>query len=312
MSLFLGIDTSNYTTSVALYDSDNNIDYSAKMLLPVKTGEKGIRQSDAVFHHTQQLPIMIEEIKKYINQPITAIGVSSKPRPVDGSYMPCFTVGVSLAKSLSLVMGVPLYEFTHQHGHIVSALYSVNRFDLIGKKFLSFHVSGGTTEALLVDENFNIQLVAQTLDLNAGQAVDRIGLLLGCTFPCGKELEQIALNYKGKVNPKPTLKGSDCCISGVENQCKKMIDIGISREEIAFYCLKYIEETIYKMSLSLRQTYGELPIVFAGGVMSNTIIQESMKKRMDCIFAKPEYSTDNAVGISCLAYRGWKNANNNT
>ena len=308
MPLFLGIDTSNYTTSVALYDSDNHKDYSARKLLPVKAGEKGIRQSDAVFHHTQQLPDLVEEVKKYIDKPITAVGVSAKPRPVEGSYMPCFTVGLGLARSLSALLNIPLYEFTHQHGHIVSALYSVNRLDLIGKKFISFHVSGGTTDALLVDEYFNIDLVANTLDLNAGQAVDRIGLLLGCTFPCGKELEKFALNFKGKVKPKPTLKGTNCCISGVENQCKKMIENNVPKEEVAFYCLKYIEETIYKMAIALKEKYGDLPLVFAGGVMSNSIIRESMEKRLDCVFAKPEYSTDNAVGISCLAYRGWKDA----
>ena len=141
MPLFLGIDTSNYTTSVALYDSDNHKDYSARKLLPVKVGEKGIRQSDAVFHHTQQLPDLVEKVKKYIDKPITAVGVSAKPRPVEGSYMPCFTVGLGLARSLSTLLNVPLYEFTHQHGHIVSALYSANRLDLIGKEFISFHVS---------------------------------------------------------------------------------------------------------------------------------------------------------------------------
>lgn len=308
MPLFLGIDTSNYTTSVALYDSDNHKDYSVRKLLPVKAGEKGIRQSDAVFHHTQQLPDLVEEVKKYIDKPITAVGVSAKPRPVKDSYMPCFTVGLGLARSLSALLNIPLYEFTHQHGHIVSALYSANRLDLIGKKFISFHVSGGTTEALLVDEDFNIDLVANTLDLNAGQAVDRIGLLLGCTFPCGKELEKLALDFKGKVKPKPTLKGTNCCISGVENQCKKMIENNVPKEEVAFYCLKYIEETIYKMAIALKDKYGDLPLVFAGGVMSNSIIRESMEKRLDCVFAKPEYSTDNAVGISCLAYRGWKDA----
>ena len=183
MPLFLGIDTSNYTTSVALYDSDNHKDYSVRKLLPVKAGEKGIRQSDAVFHHTQQLPDLVEEVKKYIDKPITAVGVSAKPRPVEGSYMPCFTVGLGFARSLSTLLNVPLYEFTHQHGHIVSALYSANRLDLIGKEFISFHVSGGTTEALLVDEDFNIDLVANTLDLNAGQAVDRDWLTSWLYFP---------------------------------------------------------------------------------------------------------------------------------
>lgn len=301
MALFLGIDTSNYTTSVALYDNNNTTDKSCRKLLPVKVGELGIRQSDAVFHHTQQLPALFSQLMNGAEERITAIGVSEKPRPAKGSYMPCFTVGTGYAEVLSSALKIPLYKFSHQEGHIVSALYSAKRTDLIGKKFMSFHISGGTTEALFVDENFNITLSAKTLDLNAGQAVDRIGLMLGCSFPCGKQLEKIALDYKGKVKVKPTLKGSDCCLSGLQNICKKMYDSGESREKTAFYCLKYIEETIYSMAVSLKEKYGDIPFVFAGGVMSNKIIRESMEKRLNCIFAEPEYSTDNAVGIAYLA-----------
>ncbi|MGN0460627.1 MAG: peptidase M22 [Ruminococcus sp.] len=310
MAVFLGIDTSNYTTSLAIYDNDSKSDISVRKLLPVKEGELGIRQSDAVFHHNRQLPELFDELMEKYRGEITAIGVSEKPRPIEGSYMPCFTVGMGYARVLSKALSVPLYTFTHQHGHIVSALYSVGRLDLIGKPFLSFHISGGTTEALLVDEKFNITLVANTLDLNAGQAVDRVGLMLGCKFPCGKELEQIALKYDGTVKAHPTLKNGNCCLSGLENICKNMLSKGESKEKTAYFCLKYIEETLYKMAISLKEKYGNLPIIFAGGVMSNKIISKSMKTRLDCIFAKPEYSTDNGVGIACLAEKAWNNANN--
>lgn len=302
MSLFLGIDTSNYTTSAAVYDSVANTDVSVKKLLPVQQGRLGIRQSDAVFHHTQQFGELFSQLMSSVNGKITAVGVSAKPRPVEGSYMPCFTVGTGYANVLSTALKVPCYNFTHQHGHIAAALYSANSTDLIGKNFISFHISGGTTEALLTDEAFNISLVAETLDLNAGQAVDRIGGMLGLSFPSGKALEELALNFRGKLSrkPVPTLKGSDCCLSGLQNICQNMYKDGKSREEVAFFCLKYIEETLYKMSVSLKEKYGDLPLVFAGGVMSNSIIKASLQKRLDCIFAKPEYSTDNAVGIAYL------------
>jgi N6-L-threonylcarbamoyladenine synthase len=305
MSLFLGIDTSNYTTSVAIYDDKSNKDISVRKLLPVKEGQLGVRQSDAVFHHTQQFYPLFNELMESVNGEITAIGVSAKPRPIEGSYMPCFTVGTGYANVLSKALNIPVYNFTHQHGHIVSALYSAHKIDLIGKKFISFHISGGTTEALLVDENFNISLVANTLDLNAGQAVDRVGLMLELNFPCGKGLENLALNYSGKVNPKPTVKGVNCCLSGLQNLCENMYKNGEAKEKIAYFCLKYIEETLYKMSVSLQSKYGELPLVFAGGVMSNSIIRESLQKRLDCVFAKPQYSTDNAVGIAYLAKEKW-------
>ena len=153
MSRILGIDTSNYTTSAALYDTESGEIFQSKMLLPVKPGEKGIRQSDAVFHHTAQLPQVISSLKEKCGgfTQICAIGVSTRPRSVEGSYMPCFTVGTGTAHVLSEILGVPLLKFSHQEGHIAAALFSSGRTDLLNGRFIAFHVSGGTTEALLVN-----------------------------------------------------------------------------------------------------------------------------------------------------------------
>lgn len=308
MSKFLGIDTSNYTTSVALFDDVTKEVAQKRKLLPVSKGELGLRQSDAVFHHTQQLPALIEELFSECecnSTDIKAIGASFTPRKMEGSYMPCFTVGSGVARVLSSTLNIPLFELSHQQGHIASALYSTNKLDLINEKFLAFHVSGGTTDALLVncEDNGNIlpvKLVGETLDLNAGQLVDRVGLSLGLTFPCGKYLEKLALNYNADIKVKPTVKGTDCCLSGVENICKKALDSGESKEYVSALCLKYIEETLYKMTLNIIEEYGEMPIIFAGGVMSNSIIRNSLLKRLPCVFCEPQYSTDNACGIAVL------------
>ena len=305
MALYLGIDTSNYTTSTALYDSEKNTVVQKKKLLPVKEGQLGLRQSDAVFHHTAQLHTLFSELAKDVDMSrISAIGVSVKPRPVEGSYMPCFTVGENTAKILSAALKKPLYTFSHQEGHIAAALYSSGRDDFFTKTFLAFHVSGGTTEAVLAKgfgTGFELELVANTLDLNAGQAVDRVGLLLGLKFPCGKELEKLALDFKGNVRAKPTLKGCDCCLSGVENLCKKMFDERKSREEIAAFCLEYIKQSLATMTEKLFEKYGKMPVVFAGGVMSNSIIRDEFTRKFGAVFAQPDFSTDNAAGIACLA-----------
>lgn len=309
MSKFLGIDTSNYTTSVALYDDETNEVINKRKLLPVKNGELGIRQSDAVFHHTQQLPTLVEELCSESNSDkseIKAVGASFTPRKMDGSYMPCFTVGSGFARSLSAVLNVPLYELSHQQGHIAAALYSTSRFDLIDKKFLAFHVSGGTTDALLVNANSKeneilpVQLVGKTLDLNAGQLVDRVGLTLSCTFPCGKELEQLALSCSQDIKVRPTLKDCDCCLSGVENICKKLLDSGSDKSYIAALCLKHIEETLLLMTNRILDKYGDMPVIFAGGVMSNSIIRNNLTEKLPCTFCEPQYSTDNACGIAFL------------
>lgn len=307
MSYYLGIDTSNYTTSVALYDENGSYIHRRK-LLPVKDNACGLRQSDAVFHHTNQLYPFFDSLVKDVDcADIKAVGVSSKPRPVDGSYMPCFNVGLNAAHIISSTLKIPLFEFSHQEGHISAAILSSGHIELFNKRFIAFHISGGTTEAVIAKGDgagFSLDIVAKTLDLNAGQAIDRVGVMLGLKFPCGKELEKLALNYKGAdFNIRPTLKGFDCCLSGLENLCQKMYDDRQPKEKIALFCLKYIESTVCKMSESLLQSYGDIPLLYAGGVMSDSIIRKSVDNKFNAIFATHELSSDNAVGTAFLTYR---------
>lgn len=305
----LGIDTSNYTTSVCLIDENKNIK-SLKKLLPVKEGALGLRQSDAVFHHTAQLFSLYEELVcDFDCQQIKAVGVSVKPRPVEGSYMPCFSVGFSTAKVIASTLKVPLFEFSHQEGHIAAAILSSGAEFLFDEKFLAFHVSGGTTEAVIAEPDgfgFKLDLVAKTLDLNAGQAIDRVGVMLGLRFPCGRELDELAQRFDGEVRVKPTLKGCDCCLSGLENLCRKMYDNNSSKENISFFCIKYIEKTLSEMTDRLLEKYGRLPLIYAGGVMSNSIIKADFTDKYKAFFAAPELSSDNAAGVAYLALREYK------
>lgn len=305
MSYYLGIDTSNYTTSVALYNDTDNSVVNLKQLLPVKDGEKGIRQSDAVFHHTVQLPELISQLFNGKKYDIKAIGVSVKPCNEDGSYMPCFLTGISVAVALSNALAVPLYRFSHQDGHIVSALYSADKLNLINEKFIAFHISGGTSQALLVNPNnnyFETIKVSDSLDLKAGQAVDRVGLSLGLKFPCGPELEKLALNSNGTINKvKVFRRDGQFSLSGVENQCKQMIDNNKPIEDVALYCLSYIYSAIDDTVIELINKYGNLPLVFSGGVMSNSLIRKTLESKYNAYFAEPQYSADNACGIAVLS-----------
>lgn len=304
MSIYLGIDTSNYTTSVCLYDSDSGAVISKRKLLPVKNGECGLRQSDAVFHHVQQLPALFEEAFGEFSDRIKAIGVSYAPRTEKGSYMPCFTVGLTAASILSSVLKVPVYRFSHQQGHIAAALYSVDRLELLRQKHIAFHVSGGTTEALLVngeDGFVTTRIAAKTLDLNAGQLIDRVGVMLGLHFPCGKELEQLALQCDEKIKTRPTLKELDCCLSGGQNIAEKYLKEGKSPAYIARFTMEFISSAIVGMSQRIREKYGNLDFVYAGGVMSDSIIRDELQSLHDCVFALPEFSGDNAAGTAVLA-----------
>lgn len=304
MSVYLGLDTSNYTTSVCLYNSDDGSVISKRRLLPVKDGELGLRQSDAVFHHVQQLPELFRQAFSEYAGEIKAIGVSSRPRAIECSYMPCFTVGMTSAHILSDALRIPVYEFSHQQGHIAAALYSIDRLDLLSEPHIAFHVSGGTTEALGVntDDGFlSTRLIAKTLDLNAGQLIDRVGVMLGLHFPCGRELEQLALQCDEIIKPKTTLKGFDCCLSGGENMAEKFLKEGKSPAFIARFAIEFVYRAIAKMSEKIREEYGDLPFVYAGGVMSDSIIRDQLTAETDCLFARPEFSCDNAAGIAVLA-----------
>lgn len=300
----LGIDTSNYTTSAAVYEG--GVLENRRMLLPVKPGEKGLRQSDAVFHHVRQLPQVLGPVlEKY--SPLGAVGVSVSPRGGEGSYMPCFLVGKGFAQALGKAWGVPVEFFSHQQGHLAAALYSAGQLGLLDKPFLAFHVSGGTTEALWVRPGQDgmpvADLAAQSLDLKAGQAVDRVGVMLGLGFPCGPELEKLALQWGDKVTVRPAMKGADCSLSGIENKCAAMLGQGREPAEIARTCIEAIGAALDRMCETLLAQAGPLPVLFAGGVCSNSILREKLGGKYGAWFAAPEFSSDNGAGVAILAQK---------
>ncbi len=302
--MYLGFDTSNYTTSLAMFDGKNI--FQQKKLLTVRHGERGLRQSEAVFQHTVNMPNLVNELD-FDNEDINAVGVSARPRNIEGSYMPCFTVGINVATAVSKFTSSKLYTTSHQVGHILAALYSVDKLELVNEEFIAFHLSGGTTEALLVrpdkNEIIKAEIIAQSIDLKAGQAIDRTGVLLGLTFPCGKEIDALSQKSDKNYKIKPSMKGFDCSLSGVENKVKAMIESGERREDTAKFVLTYISSTLEKMTELIIKKYGNLPLAYAGGVMSNSFIKSNILNKFDnAYFAKPEFSCDNAAGTAIYAY----------
>jgi len=226
------------------------------------------------------------------------------PRDIEGSYMPCFLSGLSVASGISYSQKIPLHKFSHQRGHIAAALYSANKLELFNTPFIAFHVSGGTTDAVIVtpDKDLVIKCTTarETLDLNAGQVIDRVGVMLGLKFPAGAELEKLAIKGVSPKKIKAVLKNGCPCLSGVENQCANMLRSGEKKENIARYAIDFIAQTIKLMAKDLIGEYGNLPMVFAGGVMSDKIIKNELQNEFRCVFASAEYSCDNAVGIAVL------------
>lgn len=302
--LTLGIDTSNYATSLAVFDTDGwEVVCDCKAFLPVRPGQLGLRQSDALFHHTAALPGLLRELgQKADLTKIAAVGVSGRPRPVEGSYMPCFLAGVNAATAFSLARGVPLVATTHQQGHIAAALYAAGDASLFERPVLVFHVSGGTTDLLLCRTVQQIQCLGTSSDLYAGQAVDRLGVRLGYAFPAGAAVSAKAAECSEDIRPKCSVKGCSCSLSGLENQCAQLLQQGKSEAYVCKYCLLCVAQTLCRMAQAALADHPGLPVVFAGGVMSSDVIRAYVIRRLpDARFVPGKFASDNAIGVSILA-----------
>ena len=299
----IGIDTSNYTTSIAFFDGADGVNCSK--LLPVKQGELGLRQSDAVFAHIKSLPELSGRL--FSNTQIgkvTAVGVSTRPRAVDGSYMPCFMVGYSHAKMMADMLGVPLVEVSHQQGHVAASLWSAGRLDLMNQPHLAWHLSGGTTELLLVEpdgKNVTCTKIGGTTDISAGQLIDRTGQLLELPFPAGKHLD--ALSKEGTMTEvfKVKCPAMEFSLSGVQNKVQQFHQKHGIPAETAAYALRCVANAVFQASRNAMKAYPGLPIVFSGGVASNSMLREVIAP-LNPIFSKPEFSTDNAMGVAVLTH----------
>ena len=298
----IGFDTSNYTTSIAWFDGVDGVNESR--LLSVKPGELGLRQSDAVFAHTKSLPELSGRLFSHVSDTqIQAVGVSTRPRAVEGSYMPCFLVGYSHAKLLADMNKVPLVEVSHQQGHVAASLWSAKRLDLMDQPHLAWHLSGGTTELLLVEpDGYNVRCtkIGGTTDISAGQLIDRTGQLLGLPFPSGKHLDALSKEAQGREVFRVKCPGMEFSLSGVQNKVQQFHQ-GNSAET-AGYALRCVAQAVFQATQNARKAYPGLPVVFSGGVASNSMLREVIAP-LDPIFAQPQFSTDNAMGVAVLAHR---------
>lgn len=328
---FVGLDTSNYTTSAAACtvgdDGRVTVIANCKVPLPVEPGARGLRQSDAVFAHTRNLPTALSELRTILDEggyTVAAVGYSATPRDAEGSYMPCFLCGVAAGEAMATGARVPTYRFSHQSGHIMAALYSSGALEaglLERDAFLAFHVSGGTTEAVVARprkvpelssgttlSGFDVELLGEGLDLHAGQVIDRVGVMMGLEFPCGRAMEMLAETNKGKLPPqKICVKEGSCHLSGLENMAAKLWQDTADAPLVSAFVLTFIGKTLRRMTDQLQAARVErgdasLPVVYAGGVMSNRFIRPILADGAgwDVYFSEPAFSADNAAGVSLL------------
>lgn len=299
----LGLDTSNYTTSAAIFDGRSG--ENAGRLLDVRPGELGLRQSDALFQHVKRLPPLLEELLGE-GQALQAVGASTRPRAVEGSYMPCFLAGEGQGRGIAAALGVPFYAHSHQQGHLAAAAWSAGRLDVLDAPFLAWHLSGGTTELLLVKpESFTVTagIIGGTSDLSAGQLIDRAGVLLGLQFPAGKALDKLYYQSDTCHKPRVKLKDLTFSLSGMENQIKALAERGEEKASIARFTIDAVASVVLRATEEARARYPGLPVLYSGGVASNSRLRAELTAMDDVLFAEPRYSTDNAMGTAILTWR---------
>ena len=302
----LGLDTSNYTTSLAVYDGREGIHVGR--LLMVRPGELGLRQSDALFQHVQRLPQLFGQLRErgLDRYQIVAVGASTRPRAVEGSYMPCFLAGASQGEGLAHVLGVPFFAHSHQQGHLAAAAWSAGRMDLLDRPFLAWHLSGGTTELLLVEPegtSVRAEILGGSKDISAGQLIDRTGVLLGLAFPAGKALSALAGETEG-VAPFPVkLDGLSFSLSGMENQVQRRLAEGETPARVAAFVLETVCHVVLRATQVAREAHPGLPVLCSGGVASNSRLRELLIRACQAVFAQPQYATDNAMGTAVLTWR---------
>ena len=301
---FIGIDTSNYTTSIAYFDGVDGVNCSK--LLPVKQGELGLRQSDAVFAHIKSLPELSGRLFSDIQRcEVEAVGVSTRPRAVEGSYMPCFMVGYSHAKLISEMLHVPLIEVSHQQGHVAASLWSAGHLELMDQPHLAWHLSGGTTELLLVEpegKNVRCTKIGGTTDISAGQLIDRTGQLLELPFPSGKHIDALSHEATRKDTFKVKCPGLEFSLSGVQNKVQQYHDQHSEAAETAAFTLRCVAGAVCKATENALKEYPGMRVVFSGGVASNSMLR-TLTAQFDPIFSQPQFSTDNAMGVAVLTAR---------
>ena len=300
----LGIDTSNYTTSAAVFDGAEG--YNAGQLLTVRPGELGLRQSDALFQHVKALPRRIQELRDggWLER-LSVVGVSDRPRAVEGSYMPCFLAGESLGQSLALALGVPCCRVSHQQGHIAAAAWSVGQPELLDRPMLAWHLSGGTTELLYVEPegaNVSARRIGGTSDISAGQLIDRTGVRLGLQFPAGKAVDGLAEGHTGR---KFSVKLNDLTfsLSGMENKMRAMAEEGEEPGSICGFVLETVADAVRRTTLAALERHPGLPVLCSGGVASNRRLRAVLTQACGAVFAQPCYAADNAMGVAILAHR---------
>ena len=315
MSVVLGLDTSNYRSSLAAVSLEGEILLNRLELLPIEQGKRGLRQSDALYLHLKQLKGMDAALREALGgRRIVAVAASAAPRSRPDSYMPVFEAGETLGRLMAAVLEVSFFPTSHQLGHLRAARRGTA---LEGERdFLALHLSGGTTDLLAV-RGTEVTQLGSGLDLHVGQLVDRVGVAMGLPFPAGLELEKLAERGHSRALLGCSMAGGDlsCHFSGAETKALSWIREGkMSPEDTAREIFDLIARTIARMLLAGRRAAGLDRALLCGGVASSSLFRAMLEDRLsrcgaapEVCFGDPDLSGDNAVGGALIGADEYRN-----
>ncbi len=315
--VYLGIDTSCYTTSLFFMDREGHAAAEARRILKVKPGGCGLQQSEMLYQHTRNLPELMEEAAQGHSFTVRGIGVSARPRPREDSYMPAFLAGLGFARSLAALYGIPLWQISHQENHLEAAIWSANGPD--ADRFLFLHASGGTTDLLLAekeDSHYKLTEIGGSLDLHAGQFVDRVGVALGLGFPAGPALEQLAEQHREIPEIPVSVHKTKVSLSGpctwvlraIEKAKQQTEESQTAAANLAAGVQWGLAETFVRMIRNGAAEHNVKNVILAGGVCANRwirnhIVEKLAKRGIRVWMPDNRYSGDNASGCAAYARR---------
>ncbi|MEW6308221.1 MAG: O-sialoglycoprotein endopeptidase [Bacillota bacterium] len=312
MTLYLGLDASSYTSSVALVDGAGELVADRRLPILVRAGDRGLRQSEVLFRHIGQLPEVLAGALTEAGGPVMAVAASVRPRPDPASYLPCFRASRGLGMAVAAALRVPFVPVSHQEGHILAALRGRRP---PAERFLALHLSGGTTELVACapeDRGLAVQSLGTGLDIHAGQFVDRVGVAMGLPFPAGPDLEALARQgTAGAVCLPVAVHGVRPSFAGPESAAMRALQAGAAPADVALAVLHCLARACEQSLRAAMDATGLRDIVLSGGVAANALLRERLEGRLGHArlhWPGSALATDSAAGPAWLAraaLMGW-------
>lgn len=314
----LAFETSCDETSVAVVENGTKVlSNIISTQIDIHKEYGGVVPEIASRHHIENiLPVFTESLEKANCklEDIDYIAVTNTPGLI-GSLL----VGLMFAKSISYANNIPLITVNHIDGHIFSNFIE-NEVELPA---VSLIVSGGHTNLYYIEENngkINIELLGETLDDAVGETYDKVGRILGLSYPGGPEIDRLSKIGENILKiKKPNVDGYNFSFSGIKTfitnyvNNEKMKGNNIKIENICTSLQEAIIDVLYSKVVNVLKEKNVKSILVAGGVSANKGLRETFEtfitKGYNVHFPKMEYCTDNAAMIGCAAYYNLKNNN---